>query len=224
MYQVRWKWADAEAEYRRALALRPNDAIAHRGLANWFLCQGRTEDALAWAERARELDPLGPAFIDIGWILFQSHRYDEAIRDLRSGMAVHPDYPYANWTLGFVLIANGQAEEAIPILEKTASLMERSPGSIELLAVAHARSGHRAEALRLVDELKRRRQIGYVPAGAFISPYLGLGDYDEAFVWFERAFQEQSNILQFLKVHPYFDPVRNDPRFKDLLHRVGLDH
>ena len=61
------------------------------------------------------------------------------------------------------------------------------------------------------------------PAGAFINPYLGLHDYDQAFVWFERAYQEQSSILQFLKVHPFFDPVRGDPRFTDLVHRVGLD-
>jgi hypothetical protein len=79
------------------------------------------------------------------------------------------------------------------------------------------------EALRLIDELKRSRQTRYVPAGAFINPYLALGDYDQAFAWFERAYQEQSEILGYLKVHPFFDPVRNDPRFADLLHRVGLD-
>lgn len=101
--------------------------------------------------------------------------------------------------------------------------MDRSPGGVELLATACARAGRRTEALRLVEELKLRRQKGYIPPGAFINPYLALGDYNEAFVWFERAYQEQSSILQFLKVHPFFDPVRNDPRFVDLLHRVGLD-
>ncbi len=101
--------------------------------------------------------------------------------------------------------------------------MQCSPGSIELLATAYAHAGRRTEALRLINELKRRRENGYVPAGVFINPYLGLGDYDEAFIWFERAYQEQSNILQFLKVHPFFDPARGDPRFADLLHRVRLD-
>jgi hypothetical protein len=90
------------------------------------------------------------------------------------------------------------------------------------LATANARAGHRTEALRLIDELKRRRQTGYLPAGALINPYLALGDYDQAFAWFERAYQEKSTILQFLKVHPFFDPVRDDPRFADLLRRVGL--
>ena len=138
-------------------------------------------------------------------------------------LATKRDDPDALWELGFPLIANGQAEEAIPELEKVVAASDRSPGSVELLATAHARAGHRADALLLINELKRRRQKSYVPAGAFINPYLALGDYDQAFVWFEKAYEEKSNILQFLKVHPFFDPVRGDPRFVDLVHRVGLD-
>lgn len=81
-------------------------------------------------------------------------------------------------------------------------MMHGSPGSIELRATAYASAGRRSEAIRLINELKERRQKGHVPAGAFINPYLALTDYDEAFVWFERAYQEQSVILQFLKLHP----------------------
>jgi TolB-like protein/DNA-binding winged helix-turn-helix (wHTH) protein/Tfp pilus assembly protein PilF len=221
--QREWYWAEAEAEYKHALRLKPNDASAHLGLAEWLMCQGRMDEALNWARRARELDPVGVAGVSIGWILFHARRYDEAARELRSELAVHPDDVWAQWILGFVLIAKGQPEEAISILEQTMSLMKSSPGSLELLATAYAKAGRRSEALRLINELKRRRQKTYVPAGALINPYVALGDYDEAFVWFERAYQEKSNILQFLKVHPFFDPVRNDPRFKDLVHRVGLD-
>jgi hypothetical protein len=75
----------------------------------------------------------------------------------------------------------------------------------------------------LLEELKRRKQTGYVPAAAFVKAYLGLGDYDRAFFWLEEAYKEQSNLLQFLKVHPIFDPIRGDPRFADLVRRVGLD-
>jgi len=125
---------------------------------------------------------------------------------------------------GFALVGKGQYEEAISVFEKTASIMtNRNPGSIELLATAHGYAGHRAEALRLIDELKRRRKTGHVPAGVFINPFFGLRDYDQAFAGFEMAYQEKSGIMQFLKVHPFFDPVRGDPRFTDLLHRVGLD-
>ena len=222
VYQRRWQWSDAEAEYKQALQLKPNDAAAHLGLANWLLCQGRIEEALAWARRARELDPLGTTGIKIGWILFNARRYDEATRELRSVLEVHPDSAMARWYLGFALLGKGQPEGAIPELERTASLMHRSPGSLELLATAEAHAGHRTEAIRLINELKGRRQKGYVPAGALINPYLALRDYDEAFSWFERAYAEQSSILQFLKVQPFFDPVRGDPRFEDLLRRVGL--
>ena len=91
MHQEQWQWAEAEAEYRRALELNPNNAAAHGGFAVWLLCQGRTEEALAWAQRARELDPFAVSGGDIGWILFQARRYDEAIRELRSVLAVQPD-------------------------------------------------------------------------------------------------------------------------------------
>ena len=221
--QQQWQWADAEAGYRRALELNPNDAAAHRGLADWLLFQGRIDEALAWSRRARELDPLGDSTTGMGWILFCARRYDEAIHELRSKLALRPDDALALWVLGFVLVADDRPKEAIPVLEKAVSVSDRSPGITGVLVAAYAHAGRRTDALRLLAELKTRNQKGYVPAAAFITAYLGLDDYDEAFVWFERAYQEQSNILQFLKVHPFFDPVRNDPRFKDLVHRVGLD-
>jgi TolB-like protein/Tfp pilus assembly protein PilF len=221
--QRQWQWSEAEREYRRALELNPSNAVTQASFADWLLCQGSIDEALTWTQRAREHDPLAVSGLTMGWILFQAHRYNEAIQDIRGVLATKPDDPDALWGLGFPLIANGQAEEAIPGLEKVVSVSRRSPGSVELLATAYARVGRRAEALRLIDELLQRRQKNYIPAGAFISPYLALRDYDQAFVWFERAYQEKSNILQFLKVHPFFDPVRGDPRFIDLVHRVGLD-
>jgi tetratricopeptide (TPR) repeat protein len=218
-----FQWASAEAEYKQALALNPNNSPAHLEYAGWLLSHGRTDEALAWSRRARELDPLGYAGDTIGWILFHARRYDDSIREMRSVLAVHPDDANGHLFLAFSMIANGQAAEAIPDLEKTARITHRSPGSLELLATAHARAGHRAEALRLLDELKKGQQAGQVQATSFINPNLALANYDEAFVWFERAYQHQEGILQWLRVHPFFDPVRHDPRFKDLQRRVGLN-
>jgi TolB-like protein/DNA-binding winged helix-turn-helix (wHTH) protein/Tfp pilus assembly protein PilF len=220
--QKQWQWAESEAEYRRALELNPNDAEAHTGLAMWLLCQGRTEEAVAWARRGRGLDPLSISGTTIGWILFQSHRYDEAIHELRSVLAVQADNASALLTLGFALIANNQPGDAIPVLEKAASVSNRSPAVIGVLIRAYAHAGRRSDALQLLAELKRRREAGYVPAGAFVNAYLGLGENDQAFAWLEQAYKEQSNILQFLKVHPFFDAIRGDPRFADLVRRVGL--
>jgi TolB-like protein/Tfp pilus assembly protein PilF len=220
--QEQWHWADSEAEYRRALQLNPNDANAHEGLASWLLCQGRTDEALAWARRGRELDPLTVSGAAVGWILFQSHRYDEAIRELRSAQAVDPDDSTIRLYLGFALIANNQSADAVPMLEKVVSVSNGSPAAIGVLIRAYAHAGRRGDALRLLAQLQERRKAGYVPAASFVNAYLGLGENNEAFVWMEQAFQEQSNILGFLRVHPFFDPIRSDPRFANLIRRTGL--
>jgi TolB-like protein/Tfp pilus assembly protein PilF len=223
MLQTEWQWTEAEAEYRRALELSPSNAAAQTGFSGWLMCQGRTEEALAWAQRAREHDPLAVSGINIEQVLFGARRYDEGIRELRSVLAVRPDDAMALWSLGFELIAKDQPEQAIPFLEKALSVSDRSAGVIGVLIRAYAHAGRRADALRLLEELKRRRKTSYVPTAAFVNAYLGLDDKEQAFVWFEKAYEEKSNILQFLKVHPFFDPVRADPRFADLLRRVGLD-
>jgi TolB-like protein/Flp pilus assembly protein TadD len=223
MAQEQWRWAEAEAEYHRALELSPNNAQAYSAFAFWLVSQGRTEEAVRSSRRARELDPLAVPGTNLAWMLFYARRYDDAVQELRSVLAVRPDDAFALWILGFALIANHHPQEAVPVLEKGVSTSNRSPAIVGLLVHAYAQAGRRADALRLLEELKRRKQTGYVPAAAFVKAYLGLGEYDQAFFWLEEAYKEQSNLLQFLKVHPIFDPVRDDPRFKDLVRRVGLN-
>ncbi len=218
-----WHWAEAKSEYHRALDLRPNDAGGYSGLAWWLDCQGRNEEALTMRRRARELDPLAISGAELAWDLFYAGRYDQAIQELHSALAVKPDDAYALWILGFALIANHHPQDAIPVLKKGVSVSNNSPAVIGLLVNASAQAGRRADALRLLGELNRRRQTEYVPAAAFVFAYLGLGEYDQTFVWLEQGYKEQSNILQVLKVFPFFDPIRTEPRFIDLIHRVGLD-
>ena len=223
IYGNQWQWAESAAEYKRALALNPNDPAAHMGFSHWLLSQGRTEEAITWAQRASELAPLGGLGSNVGWILFQARHYDEAIRELRRVVAVNPEDAYAHWFLGFALIATGQPDQAIAPLEKARSLSGGSPAVIGVLVRAYAHAGRRTDALRLLDELKRRQQTSYVPPVAFVNAYLGIGDNEQAFVWLERSYQEKAAIMQYLKVHPFLDPLRDDPRFANLVHRVGLD-
>jgi len=223
LYQQLFRWSEAEAEYKRALELKPNDAATHLSFAFWLVCQGRMEEAVAWSRRARELDPLATSGYRPGALLFYAHHYDDAIQELRSALALRPDDATSLWYLGFVLMAKDHPEEAIPVLEKAFCASDRSAAVIGPLVRAYAHAGRRADALRLLDELKQRGKKGYVPTGIFVHAYLGLGDYEEAFVWLEEAYKEQNNSLQFLKVHPFYDPIRDDPRFKDLIHRVGLN-
>jgi TolB-like protein/DNA-binding winged helix-turn-helix (wHTH) protein/tetratricopeptide (TPR) repeat protein len=223
LQEQQWHWTEAEAEYRRALELNSSNPAAHKGLSGWMLRQGRTDEALTWAKRGRELDPLAVSGADIGWILFQARRYDEALQELRSVLAIEPNDASILRYLGYVLIAKNQPEDAIPPLEKALTLSDRSPGIIGVLIRAYAHAGRRADALKLLAELKKRKLAGYVPAGAFVNAYLGLGERDQSFAALEQAYNERSAILQFLKVHPFFDPLRDDPRFKDLVRRVGLN-
>src|SRR5208282_1932309 len=222
LLQRQWQWAQAEVEYRRALELNPNDADAHEGLARWLLCMGRTEGALEWARRGRELDPIEVRGLDIALMLSEARRYDEAIRELRVLEAAQPDEPETLWDLGIALIDKNQPEDAIPVLEKALSASNRSPGVMGTLAGAYARAGRRDDALRLIAELEKRRKAGHVPAKAFVEAYLGLGEKDQAFYWLEQAYKEHSNILELIKVDPELDPLRGDPRFAELVRRVGL--
>ncbi len=218
----RWQWAEAEAHFRRALDLDPNNASAHAGRSRWLLFQGRTDEALECAQRARELDPLALHGRGMGWILFLSRRYENAIREFRTVLAVQPEERAVLWMLGFALIEHGEAGEAVRVLERSATLSGRNPAVLGVLVRAYARAGRSTEALRVLDELTRRRQAEYIPAAAFVNAYLGLGDHERAMEWLARAFDERSQIVLHLKVHPFFDPLRNDPRFAALQRRINF--
>jgi TolB-like protein/DNA-binding winged helix-turn-helix (wHTH) protein/tetratricopeptide (TPR) repeat protein len=222
-YQIQYRWADADSEYSRALELRPNDAAAHEGRAFWLLAEGRTEEAVAWGRRGRELDPVAVKGDSLAWILFNARHFDEAIEELHSALGVTPDDPLALWHLGFVLIVEGKPNDAIPILEKSVAVSHRSPAMIGVLIRAYARAGRRTDALRALRELQERRRTTYVPAAAFIQAYAGLNDNDQTLAWLEQGYKEQSNLMQWIKVEPTFDQLRSDPRFVDLLRRVGLN-
>ena len=103
------------------------------------------------------------------------------------------------------------------------SLSNGSPAVAGVLLRAYAHAGRRRDALQLLADLKRRKSVGYVPTAAFVNAYLGLGDNEQAFAALEEAYKEKSEILQWVKTHPYFDPIRSDPRFADLVRRVGLE-
>ena len=151
----RWQWTDAEARYRRALDLDPNNAAAHAGRARWLLSQRRTDEALEWAQRARELDHYANG--DIGWILFQSRRYADAIREFHASR--QPDEAGALWHFGFAMIEHGEAAEAVRML-RSAALSGRNPAVLGVLVRAYARAGRSTEALRVLGELTRRREAG----------------------------------------------------------------
>jgi tetratricopeptide (TPR) repeat protein len=218
-----WDWAAAEAEFKRALELNLNYADAHIHYAQYLMTRTRVEEALAEANRARELDPFSLDTSTLrGFLLYSARRYPEAIEQLRSVIAMDPNQYLAHWYLGQTYAANRQFAEAIASSEKAAALSGRAPGALGHLGLAYGLAGRKEEARQVLDELLALNRRRYVTAPTVAHIFIGLGDKDQAFVWLEKAFQERSNYMVWLKVWPPLDPLRSDPRFDDLLQRIGL--
>lgn len=218
-----WEWDEAEKEHRRALDLDPNNARALDNLSDLLGIRGRLEEGLELVRHAREIDPLNLDHLArLGWLLYNARRYDEAARELRTALTIDPNYRLSHFFLGFVLIEQQRYEEAIQELEQASSGPERPAAALGVLAKVYARAGQPGKALRIVDELIRRRREHYVPPASLIQAYAGLADYEKMLDWLERAFEEHANIVRYMRTEPIFDPVRNDERFVRLLRRTGL--
>jgi TolB-like protein/DNA-binding winged helix-turn-helix (wHTH) protein/Flp pilus assembly protein TadD len=218
-----WDWAAAEVEFKRAIELKPNYADAHIRYAQYLLSRGRLEEAVAEANRAQELDPLSLVIsAQRGYILERARRYPEAIEQLRSVIAMDPNNYQAHWFLGQTYAANRQFDEAIASSEKAVALSGRAPGALGNLGLAYALAGRKDEANKVLNELLGLNRRRYVTPAVVATVYIGLGDKDQAFIWLEKAFQERSYLMANLKVLPMLDPLRTDPRFDDLLRRIGL--
>jgi tetratricopeptide (TPR) repeat protein len=215
-----YDWQTAEKEYRRAIELNPNYATAHHWYAEHLAWRGRFDEALRESERARQLDPLSLIIVvDNGAILYFSRQYDQAIQKLRAVKEMEPDFPRIHIVV-YAYIEKGMYAEA---LADTKNWREpsSSPWYWSALAYLHGRTGQQSEAQRALDkllELNRRQQID----PALIQAYIGMGDKDKAFNLLENAYSQHSTLTT-LKVDPVYDPLRSDPRFQDLLRRVGLD-
>jgi TolB-like protein/Flp pilus assembly protein TadD len=218
-----WNWTAAEQRFKRAIELDPNYADAHSAYAAYLMSRGRAEEALAASNRARELDPLSLSIgAQRGFLLENARRYDEAIEQLRRVIAVDPNNYPAHWFLGHTYAANGQFDEAVAAAEKAVALSDRAPGALGILGLVYGLAGRKSEATTVLNELLALNERRYVTPAAIANVYIGLGDKDQAFVWLEKAYQERSYYIAWLKVFPIVDPLRSDPRFADLVRRVGL--
>ncbi|HEX6045687.1 MAG TPA: winged helix-turn-helix domain-containing protein, partial [Pyrinomonadaceae bacterium] len=218
-----WNWTGAEQDFKRAIDLNPNYANAHNFYASYLIARGFVDQSIASSDRARELDPFSLSIsAQRGFLLENARRYNEAIEQLHAVIAMDPNHYQAYWILGHTYVANRQFNEAIAAAQKAVELSERAPGALSMLGLAYAVAGRKDEANKVVNELLELNKSRYVTPVALINIYIGLGDKDQAFVWLEKAFQERSNYLVYLKVFPILDPLRSDPRFADLVRRVGL--
>lgn len=218
-----WNWTTAEEEFKRSIDLNPNYASAHSQYAYYLVALGRFDEALAETNRAQELDPLSLSIsAGRGFILENARRYEESIDQLRRVIAIDPNYYQAHWFLGLTYVANNQLPEAINEAEKAVEVSGRAPAALGVLGFAYGMAGKEREARRVLNELFELQKRRYVPPMTFIYLYIGLGDKDQAFAWLEKSYDERSNHLAFFKVSPTVDRLRSDPRFAQLLQRIGL--
>ena len=218
-----WDWTAAEQNYKRAIELNPSYANAHNFYAGYLMSRGRIDESIAASNRARELDPFSLSIsAQRGFLFENARRYDEAIEQLRNVIAMDPGHYQALWILGHTYAANKQFDEAVAAAEKAVAVSERTPGALGILGLAYGLAGRKADATKVLNELLELNKTRYVTPAALVNVYIGLGDKEQAFVWLEKAFQERSNYVAFLKVFPILDPIRSDPRFNDLVHRIGL--
>lgn len=219
-----WNWTEAESEFKRSLALGPNLAFAHSRYGWVYLSpMGRSDDAIAELKQALELEPLA---LTTGSFLAQTYMYarqnQPALEQAQKTYELDQSFVLGRYALGRVYNASGMYAEAIALSQDT---LQKDPGSQHALLVignAYAKSGRRREAENVVEKFKELAKTQYVAPYYVATIYAALNQRDQAFAELEKAYLEHDWLLPRLKVDPLMDPLRDDPRFKDLLTRMDL--
>jgi eukaryotic-like serine/threonine-protein kinase len=218
-----WDWPGAEREFKRALELDPGSAFAHNSYGAYLIVVGREEESVAEERRALQLDPLS-SFLNgqMAIILLEAQRYEEMAEQCRKTLELDPSNSRAYFALGLGHAQQGRYDQAVAELRKSAELSGGRPDVLAELGYVYGLAGKKAEAKRILAELTELAKRGNVSPLNFAIVYAGLGDKDQAFAWLERAYQERSPFLLDIKTLLGGDPLRSDPRFQDLLRRIGL--
>jgi tetratricopeptide (TPR) repeat protein len=217
-----WDWVGAEREFRRAIDLNPKYPTAHAWYAYFLTATGRLPEARAEIERAQELDPLSvPIASDMGFLLHYSYEQDRAAEELRKALEMNPQFPLAHLFLGRVYQAKGLYEQAIAEYQATGPLREWVP-TIAAIGYVYGVTGRRQEALQVLSNLEALSKKEYVTSYAVALVHAALGDKDQAFAWLEKGVEERTHWLVWLKRDVRWEPLRSDPRFAEVIRRVGL--
>lgn len=218
-----WNFDEAEAEFAIALSLRKSSPEIHAHHAQLLEARGELSRALEESRYAQRLDPLSEIInANTGWFLFLDGQEDAAEEQFLALLKFSPNFPVGYYYLGRMYDSQGRFEEAIPALEKARVLSEGSSYAEAALAHALAGAGQRTRAEAILEDLLRRQSLAYVsPVGLAVAS-IGLGRVDEGFQFLEQAFEERKGWLLELRVEPVMDALREDPRYLDLVRRIGL--
>jgi len=216
-----WDWESASREFRRGIELNPGYATGHHWYAWHLTTLGRESEAIGEMKKAESLDPLSLIISDdLAEELLIAHRYDEAMQQSRKTIEMDSTFAVGHYELGQVFVQKHAYEQAIAELLKAIELSGGSMTCTSNLAYAYAVSGRTDEARKILDDLKKRSTRDFSNAPEIALVYVGLNDKNQAMVWLERAYQERFNPSILFR--PSFDSMRADPRFRDLLRRIGL--
>jgi serine/threonine protein kinase/tetratricopeptide (TPR) repeat protein len=218
----KWDWAAGETEIQTAIKINPGYAITHTNYSDQLRHRGRAGESIAEAKRALALDPLSPFTNEgLGDAYLSSRQYDLAIEQYQKALELNPAQVNSRDSLGWCYVYKGMYEKGIEEIHKSdgdGSDPDLSPE----IAYVQAISGNRSKARGTLERLKMLSTQFQIPAHHFALIYLGLGEKDKAFEWLERAYQQHSRMMTWLKVDPRFDSLRQDSRFHDLVRRVGM--
>jgi TolB-like protein/DNA-binding winged helix-turn-helix (wHTH) protein/Flp pilus assembly protein TadD len=216
-----WDFDSAGKEFRRAIELNPSYATAHHWYAWHLSLLGRYDEAIAEMRKAENLDPLSLIInADLAELLVLAHSYDESIRQSRKTIEMDPNFALAHNQLAQAYLQTQMYVEAVAELQKAVQLSGSSPTAVANLARAYVASGKRSEAAKLLNDLKKRSSPVSSHASEIAVIYAALGDTDQAMNWLEKGYEERFNPGVLLR--PGFDPLRSDPRFQELVRRIGL--
>jgi TolB-like protein/DNA-binding winged helix-turn-helix (wHTH) protein/Tfp pilus assembly protein PilF len=218
-----WDWAGAAQGFTRAIQLDPKYATAYQRYSLYSIAMGRFDDSFEQIKKARDLDPLSISInSSFGWRLYLARQYDRSIAQLRDTLEMDPSYEWAHLILGQAYEQKAEYNPALVELRKAVELSHSSPLMVSALAHAYAVSGNEVEAQKLLTELVTQSRKQYVSPYYIAIVYLGLGKYDLAMTWLEKAFADRSNGLVFARVEPELDPLRSNPRFTALRRKLNF--
>jgi TolB-like protein/DNA-binding winged helix-turn-helix (wHTH) protein/Tfp pilus assembly protein PilF len=217
-----WNWAAAQKELKQSIKLNPNNATAHKEYALYFDTQGQGKEAIGEMERAHELDPVSLDInAQLGVVYRDGRHYDRAIEQCRKTVELDQNFSPGHWCLGMAYASKKMYKEATDELLR-ARATGGCPCELAALAYTYAAAGQTMSARSVLQELEKRSEQGYPLSYLISEVYAELGENDRAFAWLERAHKERDCQLTWLKLDPMIDSLRPDPRFKDLVRRVGL--
>ncbi|MDX6695820.1 MAG: eukaryotic-like serine/threonine-protein kinase [Blastocatellia bacterium] len=219
-----WDWETAEAEFKRAIALNPSYATAHQWYAYLAGAQGRHADAITEIEYAQRLDPLSPVIAtSAGLIFYNARQYDRSLEELEKALEIDGRYFVTYQGFAFCYAQKGRFDEALVAARKAVAISSRNPLALWALGFVLAVAGRADEAREVLGEMEELRQKRYVSPYYIAMIHAGLGERDEAFNWLEKAYEDRDWWLLWLRVEPFIDELRSDPRFQNLLRRVAHD-